>query len=360
MRGGLVLLIGAVLLMDLADARRRPLAQGLDPDCDIRTSERVVAVGDIHGAHDSFLAILRAAGVIDRRDRWAGGRTIFIQTGDVLDRGDHSRKTLDLLRRLEREARSAGGRVIALVGNHEVMRLAGDWRYVSAGEYAAFRNADSIELRDNAREQMAAAAAARARAEKQPFDAARFRDEFFRDVPIGFIEMRLAFAPAGDYGRWLRERRAIVKVNGVLFLHGGISDEVAALGCAAINETVAREMRSMPGAAEQLASLLSTRETGPLWYRGLATDPEETFGPTLESILQRMGARAIVIGHTPVVGRIATRFGGRVLQIDSGMLDGTFYPGGVPAALEMRGESFTGVYLDRREPLPVPALAGSR
>jgi hypothetical protein len=358
MRGGLVLLIGAVLL--LSEARREPLAQTLDPDCAISTSERVVAVGDVHGAHDSFIAILRAAGVIDRRDRWAGGPTMLIQTGDVLDRGDHSRKTLDLLRRLEREARSAGGRVIALVGNHEVMRLAGDWRYVSPGEFAAFRTADSIELRDDVRQQMAAAAAARARADKQPFDAARFREEFFRDVPIGFIEMRQAFAPAGDYGRWLRERRAIVKVNGVLFLHGGISDGVASLGCAGINQTVTSDMKSMPGAPEQLATLLSTREAGPLWYRGLATDPEETFEPSLESILQRMGARAIVIGHTPVVGRVATRFGGRVLQIDSGMLDGTFYPGGAPSALEMRGDGFTAIYLDRRESLAVPALAGSR
>jgi hypothetical protein len=65
---------------------------------------------------------------------------------------------MDLLRRLEREARSAGGQVIALTGNQEFMRLAGDWRYVSAGEYDAFRDGGSIELRDTVRARATAAA----------------------------------------------------------------------------------------------------------------------------------------------------------------------------------------------------------
>ena len=79
----------------------------------------------------------------------------------------------------------------------------------------------------------------------------------------------------------------------------------------------------------------------------------------LDGILARLGARAIVIGHTTVLpGRIATRFGGRVVQIDTGMLDGTFYPKGVPAALELQGDTVTAIYLDRREPLPRRSLAG--
>jgi DNA repair exonuclease SbcCD nuclease subunit len=114
----------------------------------------------------------------------AGGRAVLIQTGDVLDRGKDSRSVIELLRRLEREARGAGGQVLALTGNHEFMRLAGDWRYVSAGEYDAFRDGGSVERRDTVRARAAPAAEDRARAEQRPFDAAAFREQFHREVPL--------------------------------------------------------------------------------------------------------------------------------------------------------------------------------
>ena len=79
----------------------------------------------------------RRAPALDRRTRHS------VQTGDVPDRGADSRKVFDLLRRLTDEAAKAGGRVHALLGNHEVMRMMGDYRYVSQGEYAAFRSLNS-------------------------------------------------------------------------------------------------------------------------------------------------------------------------------------------------------------------------
>ena len=114
-------------LTALAGVDRPVLAQTAKPGnspCDIQTTERVVAVGDVHGAFDNFVAILRAAQVIDNRNRWSGRRTVLVQTGDILDRGPDSRKAIDLLRRLERDAQRAGGRVVSLLGNHELMRRA--------------------------------------------------------------------------------------------------------------------------------------------------------------------------------------------------------------------------------------------
>jgi predicted MPP superfamily phosphohydrolase len=142
-------------LLALVVAGARPVAQSGAPQmpafpCDVQTTERIVAVGDIHGAFDQFVAILRAAGIIDNRNRWSGKKAVLVQTGDVLDRGPDSRKALDLLRKLEGEAQRAGGRVYALLGNHELMRLVSDWRYVSQGETEAFRNADSADLRERA------------------------------------------------------------------------------------------------------------------------------------------------------------------------------------------------------------------
>jgi len=318
--------------------------------CNITTAERVVAVGDVHGAYDSFVAILRAAGLLDSRDRWTGGRAILIQTGDVLDRGDDSRRVLDLLRRLERDAPRAGGRVLPLLGNHELMRVLGDWRYVSPGELRAFRNADSAQLRELVYGNIVAATRDRAAAEKMPFDEKAFREQFLKEVPLGFIEMRQAFDVKGEYGPWVRARPTMAIVNGIAYLHGGISDKVAPLGCAGVNAAVAKELASMPVPPERIPDLLSAAEHGPLWYRGLAQEPEDAFAPTLTAILEQIKARAFVIGHTPVLpGRIVTRFGGRVVQIDGGMLGGEFFPKGNPVALEIKGTEMTAIYLDRRE-----------
>jgi hypothetical protein len=334
----------------------RVVAQAEESPCDVRTSERVVAIGDIHGAYDRFVALLAQARLVDNRARWTGGRAILIQTGDIVDRGADSKRVLDLLRRLEPEAARAGGRVHVLLGNHEVMRMVGDWRYVSAGEFAAFRTGESTDLRDMLLKLSQEDAAARAKVEQRPFDEKAFRDQFTREVPLGYIEMRQAFAANGDYGKWLRARPVMAKVNGVVFVHGGASEEVAALGCEGLNAAIRRELAApIPPSPDQLLTQLSSSENGPLWYRGLAQEPETTFLPRLDKILTSLGARAIVIGHTPVLpGRIATRFGGRVIQIDAGMLDGEFFPRGVAAALELRDGTLTVIADGRREPLVAP------
>lgn len=327
--------------------------------CDLRTTERIVAVGDVHGAYDQFVGILRAAGLVDTRARWSGGRAILVQTGDVLDRGPDSRKALDLLRRLEREAARAGGAVHALVGNHEVMRMVADWRYVSPEELSAFRTPDSADLRERALAIVAADVARRAKEQQQPYDEAAFREQFLKEIPLGYLEMRQAFSPSGDYGRWLRGRPALVRINGIVFLHGGISAATAPLGCTGINEAVGRDMAVVNPTAEQVAAMLASSETGPLWYRGLAEEPAPAFASQVTDILSVLGARAIVIGHTiPADFRITARFDGRVIQIDTGMLGGTFYRGGTASALEIRGDALTAIYAHGRERLstPIPAL----
>ncbi|NOR67036.1 MAG: metallophosphatase, partial [Woeseiaceae bacterium] len=52
--------------------------------------ERVVAVGDVHGAFDAMTATLTNAGVLDEGLHWSGGATHLVFTGDILDRGPRS------------------------------------------------------------------------------------------------------------------------------------------------------------------------------------------------------------------------------------------------------------------------------
>jgi hypothetical protein len=351
-------------LLALVITGARPVAQprGQQPafPCDIQTTERIVAVGDIHGAFDQFVAILRAAGIMDNRNRWSGRKAVLVQTGDVLDRGPDSKKAIDLLRKLEREAQRAGGRVYVLLGNHELMRLVSDWRYVSQGETDAFRTVDSADLRERAFTVFSTEAEKAAKAVAKPFDPAAYREQFMKEIPLGSLEMRFAFDAKGQYGAWVRQRAAVARINGILFLHGGVSEPVSMMGCEGINAAVQKDLQSLPVPLEQVAALFSAGETGPLWYRGLANQPEDTLAPTLDVILERMKARAIVIGHTTVLpGKITPRLGGKVIQIDTGMVNGEFYPGGVAAALELQGGKATAIYLDRREPLAVPALGAN-
>ena len=95
--------------------------------------------------------MLRETVGIDESQDWRGGDTHLVSLGDLLERGPDSRKILDLLMHLEREAREAGGAVNLVLGNHEVVNVVGDRRYVSEAEYAAFAGPEDLESRDAAR-----------------------------------------------------------------------------------------------------------------------------------------------------------------------------------------------------------------
>jgi hypothetical protein len=104
---------------------------------------RVVAIGDVHGALPEFESILKETGLVDARrgagGGWAGGNSVLVQLGDVVDRGPKTRGSLDLLMELERSAaKQKKGNVVALLGNHEVMAMMGDMRYVSPEDYQSF------------------------------------------------------------------------------------------------------------------------------------------------------------------------------------------------------------------------------
>jgi hypothetical protein len=141
-----------------------------------------------------------------------------------------------------------------------------------------------------------------------------------------------------------------VRINGFVFLHGGISPALATTPCAEVNATLARELAQE---GDLPAGALSTREDGPLWYRGLAVEPKE-FEPSVDVILFGQRARAIVVAHTITpAGRIVARYGGKVWTIDTAMLPG-YVPTGRASALEIRGEALTAIYTDRRDPLEPP------
>ena len=271
--------------------------------------ERIVAVGDVHGGYDEFVAILQATGVIDSGNRWSGGKTHLVQTGDLLDRGAASRRVMDLVMRLEPQAVAAGGRVHALIGNHETMNLTGDLRYVSPAEYAAFATARSADLRDRSYATLADPARK---------DDAAYRQQWDKEHPLGWFEHRQAFRATERYGRWIRRHNTVVKINDYLFLHGGIGPALSTSSVREINDRVRAEIRLRDVPKDGLA----VGRGGPLWYRGLAQNAEGDLQPYVDQLLTRYGVSHIVIGHTTTPGAVVPRLGGKILLIDVGVSAG--------------------------------------
>jgi len=321
-----------VCLILWVSAPSTPVAAAADGSYRWQGVGRVVAFADVHGAYHALVDLLQAAGVIDADAHWAGGATHLVSLGDLLDRGPDSRRVLDLLIRLETEAKAAGGRVHLVLGNHEVMNLTGDLRYVSDAEFAAFAEAESTE------------------------------------VPAGFGAHRRAFSPTGPYGRWLVDKPVLIVVNDTAFVHGGVPAVVPGRGVEGLNgaftaalttllETGDRARREGLVAADEdllaagerlaadprsadmpVADLVRAAadplfgESGPLWYRGTAQCHALIEGDRLEAALARLGVRRVVLGHTPTPDRrVSSRFEGRVILLDTGMLESVYR--GRPSAL---------------------------
>ena len=288
---------------------------------------RIVAVGDLHGDFAAWRDIARAARLVDGKGGWIGGDATLVQTGDVVDRGPDSLKIVQDLMRLQREALRAHGQVIALVGNHEAMNVTGDFRYVSAADYAAYADSRSAQRRENVytANKEAIEAAYRQRDPKMTDDA--IRQTWIDATPLGLLEHQVAWRPDGSIGRWIVGNPAVAVLDGNIFVHGGISPAYARLTIAEINRQVGAALTAQSTADQAILN----DPMGPIWYRGLADEvaaessdasgapPAPPIESQLETLLSAYGAKRIVIGHTPILSGIAVLYGGRLIRIDTGI-----------------------------------------
>lgn len=334
-RGGTVLtgLFGLVLLTGCA------IAFELDPEHHYSGVERIVAMGDLHGDWDGYMATLNAAGLVDSRGRWAGAQTHLVQTGDIPDRGPDTRRIIEHMARLARQAERDGGRVHNLMGNHEAMNVYGDLRYVTPGEYSAWADRRSPRFRDRYFEQVVARMEA-----EEPARFAALPDDFEAtwkaEHPVGWLEHRFAWSPLWDEDaemyEWVRDQQVAVRINRVVFLHGGIS---ATYCRSSLSDWTARARDALDATSEEELDIL-VDPVGPLWYRGLSGVAPRAHPDTVQAILERYDADHIVVGHTPTGGVIWPRYQGRVIQIDTGIAS---YYGGHVGYLEITPDaSFAG------------------
>ncbi|MFT7526174.1 MAG: hypothetical protein ACI9LY_001319 [Arenicella sp.] len=281
------------------------------------STKRVVAIGDVHGDFKQFVKILRATGLVDKRNRWSGGKAHLVQLGDIPDRGPDSRKAMDLLMKLEKSSAKVGGSVTVLIGNHEAMMMTGDLRYVHPGEYASFKDKNSRARRNAYYKKTINRIKNYAPEKKWPqFDKA-YKQDWEQRFPLGYVEHQVAWAPTGKYGKWVLSHSAIAKIDDTIFLHGGLSVKYSSMSIAEINTRVRSEL-ARPSTLNQLS--LSENEQGPLWYRGWAQSVEnEETQAALERVLAAQNARRMVIAHTPLTPVVLPRFGGKLLIVDVGL-----------------------------------------
>jgi len=360
------------------------------------SAQTIIALGDVHGNFDGLCDILKRAGLLNEAHHWSGGQTMLVQTGDLLDRGAKERDVLDLLMLLESEAPQVGGQVQILVGNHEVMNIMGDLRYVTPQIFATFATPQSEELRKNAYDQYLnwlKANSSLLSETKDPLFSIT-EQQWFEQHPIGFIEQRMAFSPNGAYGKWIRGHHAVEKFNSIIFLHGGIAPEQSHLTIDQINSRIRLEIRQWDEAFQylldrqlvlpfftmqetiavvkalfamagksgktdseeqkqklaaflELPNWLCLRQDGPLWYRGYDEWSDEEGTPRVEALLRAYSAVAIVAAHTvQKTLNIRARFGGKVFLIDTGMVWSAAHTGRASVLQILDSAKFTAIYLD--------------
>jgi diadenosine tetraphosphatase ApaH/serine/threonine PP2A family protein phosphatase len=275
--GGSVLSVAGVGNLPAFSVKLRPPATPAVEVAKTRKASPIFVVADTHGEYEIFAAMLQAHKVVDQFLRWNYGHGNLVVLGDVFDRGAHQVEILWLLYELEDQARRAGGAVHFVLGNHELMVLGGDLRYLNA-KYRATATA---------------------------FGASSYAHLFSADTVLG---------------QWLRSRPALLRINDLLYLHGGLSPRLVErnLTQQEINASIRAAMSGTPIAndADRQRAEFLMGEDGPLWYRGYF--PENPTGAVPEAdvrrVLEHFGAMRIIVGHTRVP-TIQMLYQGRVVAV---------------------------------------------
>ncbi|MCP4706118.1 MAG: hypothetical protein GY865_16080, partial [candidate division Zixibacteria bacterium] len=232
----------------------------IEPDI-IDNISKIVSISDLHGRYDLFVDILIKSKVINIDRQWIFGDGHLVINGDVFDRGAYVTECLWLIYRLEQEAKKVGGAVHFILGNHELMVLRADNRYIN--------------------------------------------EKYLKGVAeITAINHEDIFGKRSALGQWLRSKHTVIKINNILFTHGGIAPSLIdkKLSIQNINSEVRKNIdfvRKSPEVSE-LARYLFGGE-GPFWYRGYFYDMEKyskTTTEDIDNIISYFDVHTIVVGHS--------------------------------------------------------------
>ncbi len=233
----------------------------------------VLAISDIESGYKTFRDFLIQNKVIDKHLNWTFGAGHLVLVGDFVDRGYSTTQVLWFIYKLEQAAEKEGGMVHYILGNHELKNMQGKYESAAPKYYGVA-----------------------AILEKQPeqlYDSTSF------------------------LGRWMASKNTIEKINGTLFVHGGIHPEVAdsEISIVEINQINRTHYYKAyyPKPGKGINQTLLSNRTGICWYRGYFK--EDLTQVQIDKVLAGFGAEAIVVGHT-LQSKVNRRYGGKVIGID--------------------------------------------
>ncbi len=244
--------IAALPVVDLRD-----LDYEIQTQASFKDVNKLIAISDIHGQYDIMITLLQNHQVIDQSGNWIFGKEHLIIIGDNFDYGPKVTDVLWFLFKLQKQATQIGGRVHVLLGNHEIMVLNGDLRYLH---------------------------------KKYLYSSAVFQtpyDQLFRKGSI--------------LGDWIAHHQAIVSINERLFVHAGMSPTIVNM------ETSIEEINNIfidslvrqddSGILDDSIKAAYYREEGPLWYQGYFDTTAISF-KSIDNILASLNQKNIIVGHT--------------------------------------------------------------
>ena len=222
---------------------------------------QLFVVGDIHGQYKRMLEILSAGGVINKKNNWTYGDGHLLFVGDILDRGEGVMEAYWLIYKLEQQAEKTGGKVHFLLGNHEAMIIKNDIRYLANKYYGLTTNLD--------------------------------------------IEYYKLFSDNTVIGKWLRTKNVVETIGNTMFIHAGMSPELASRNMSTdeINTAFRHFLNQKDKSSYNELDKFIISSYGPVWYRGYLRDSgpySEIEEETLDSILKKYNVERVVVGHTEV------------------------------------------------------------
>lgn len=277
-------------------AVKNKMQQTPDFDQNYKGVTNLVVISDIHGQYDLMVELLRSHGVIDENLNWSFGKGHLVINGDILGRGDKVTEALWLAYKLENQAIEAGGRMHYLLGNHELMLLDNDLRYLNK--------------------------------------------KYVRAARLMKVSVKKMHNNESVLGNWLRKRPVMITIDSLLITHAGISPDFVnrQLTTHDVNQIFYENILNASKVRSNRGSDISFLKSpmGPIWYRGYFGEDDIELSQ-LDDILDYFGSQKIIVGHTSV-DMITPLFGGRVLAVDSSIKNGR---GGEILIIE-NGELFRG------------------